>query len=77
VFSGTLEEHIPVDIRRVNLDTSDDTQRPRSANGSPCTRDKIANVKQAIQPQARQSPVIIEVEPSPLRFYEVNYQPKS
>ena len=71
------EEHIPFDIADVSLDyqitgrTHDALQVLMTA----CKRDKIANVKQAIQLAGKQ-PVIIDVDAFALQnCYEVNYRP--
>lgn len=71
------EEHIPFDIADVSLDyeitgrTHDALQVLMAA----CKRDKIANVKQAIQLAGKQ-PAIIDVDAFALQnCYEVNYQP--
>ncbi|HEY0319410.1 MAG TPA: type IV pilus assembly protein PilM [Pyrinomonadaceae bacterium] len=71
------EEHIPFDIADVSLDyqitgrTHDALQILMAA----CKRDKIANVKQAIQLAGKQ-PAIIDVDAFALQnCYEINYQP--
>src|ERR671929_473723 len=71
------EEHIPFDIADVSLDyqitgrTHDALQVLMAA----CKRDKIANIKQAIQLAGKQ-PAIIDVDAFALQnCYEVNYQP--
>lgn len=71
------EEHIPFDIADVSLDyqitgrTHDALQVLMAA----CKRDKIANIKQAIQLAGKQ-PVVIDVDAFALQnCYEVNYQP--
>ncbi len=71
------EEHIPFDIADVSLDyqitgrTHDALQVLMAA----CKRDKIANVKQAIQLAGKQ-PVVIDVDAFALQnCYEVNYRP--
>ncbi|HUE81475.1 MAG TPA: type IV pilus assembly protein PilM [Pyrinomonadaceae bacterium] len=77
-FSWHAEEHISFDIADVNLDyqvtgNTADTLRILMAA---CKRDKISNVKQAIQLAGKQ-PVIIDVDAFALQnCYEVNYQPK-
>ena len=69
------EEHIPFDIADVSLDyqitgTSPDALHVLMAA---CKRDKIANVKQAIQLAGKQ-PAIIDVDAFALQnCYEVNY----
>lgn len=71
------EEHIPFDIADVSLDyqitgrTHDALQVLMAA----CKRDKIANIKQAIQLAGKQ-PAIIDVDAFALQnCYEINYQP--
>ena len=71
------EEHIPFDISDVSMDyqvtgsSSDALQVLMAA----CKRDKIANVKQAIQLAGKQ-PAIIDVDTFALQnCYEANYQP--
>ncbi len=72
------EEHIPFDIADVNLDyqitgTSADALHVLMAA---CKRDKIANVKQAIQLAGKQ-PAIIDVDAFALQnCYEINYAPQ-
>ena len=72
------EEHIPFDIADVSLDyqitgTSSETLQVLMAA---CKRDKIANVKQAIQLSGKQ-PAIIDVDAVALQnCYEVNYEPQ-
>jgi type IV pilus assembly protein PilM len=72
------EEHIPYDLADVSLDyqvtaeTSDSTHVLIAA----CKRERIDNVKQAIQLSGRQ-PVVIDVDTFALQnCYEVNYQPR-
>ena len=71
------EEHIPFDIADVSLDyqitgTQADALQVLMAA---CKRDKIANVKQAIQLSGKQ-PAIIDVDAFALQnCYEVNYDP--
>jgi type IV pilus assembly protein PilM len=71
------EEHIPYDLADVSLDyhiteeNSDATQVLIAA----CKREKIDNIKQAIQLSGKQ-PIIIDVDTFALQnCYEVNYQP--
>jgi type IV pilus assembly protein PilM len=72
------EEHIPFDINDVSLDyqvtgSSADALHVLMAA---CKRDKVANVKQAIQLAGKQ-PAIIDVDAFALQnCYEVNYQPQ-
>src|SRR6266704_89270 len=78
-FAWHAEEHIPFDISDVNLDyhvtgTSDDAIHVLMAA---CKRDKIANVKQAIQLAGKQ-PAIIDVDAFALQnCYELNYDPQA
>jgi type IV pilus assembly protein PilM len=71
------EEHIPFEIADVSLDfqitgTQADALQVLLAA---CKRDKIANVKQAIQLAGKQ-PAVIDVDAFALQnCYEVNYQP--
>src|SRR5258708_9968205 len=77
-FAWHAEEHIPFDISDVNLDyhvtgTSSDAIHVLMAA---CKRDKIANVKQAIQ-LAGTKPPIIDVDAFALQnCYELNYDPQ-
>src|SRR5438876_1220463 len=77
-FAWHAEEHIPFDISDVNLDyhvtgTSADAIHVLMAA---CKRDKIANVKQAIQLAGKQ-PAIIDVDAFALQnCYELNYDPQ-
>ena len=71
------EEHIPYDLSDVSLDyqitenTSDSTQVLIAA----CKRERIDNIRQAIQLAGKQ-PVAIDVDTFALQnCYEVNYQP--
>jgi type IV pilus assembly protein PilM len=77
-FSWHAEEHIPFDISDVNLDyqitgnASDALQVLLAA----CKRDKIANLKQAIQLAGKQ-PAVIDVDAFALQnCYELNYEPQ-
>ena len=78
-FAWHAEEHIPFDISDVNLDyhvtgTSTDAIHVLMAA---CKRDKIANVKQAIQLAGKQ-PAIIDVDAFALQnCYELNYDPQA
>ena len=72
------EEHIPFDIADVSLDYQITGTSPESLQVlmAACKRDKIANVKQAIQLSGKQ-PAIIDVDAFALQnCYEVNYQPQ-
>ncbi len=71
------EEHIPYDLAEVSLDyqvtgeSSDSTHVLIAA----CKRERIDNIKQAIQLAGKQ-PVVIDVDTFALQnCYEVNYQP--
>jgi type IV pilus assembly protein PilM len=71
------EEHIPYDLADVSLDyqvtaeTADSTHVLIAA----CKRERIDNIKQAIQLAGR-TPVVIDVDTFALQnCYEVNYQP--
>lgn len=73
------EEHIPYDLADVSLDyqvtgeTDDSTQVLIAA----CKRERIDNIKQAIQ-LAGKTPVVIDVDTFALQnCYEVNYQPSN
>jgi type IV pilus assembly protein PilM len=71
------EEHIPFDISDVSLDYQVTGSSPDALQVlmAACKRDKIANVKQAIQLAGKQ-PTIIDVDAFALQnCYEVNYQP--
>jgi type IV pilus assembly protein PilM len=71
------EEHIPFDIADVSLDYQIIGNSPDALHilMAACKRDKIANVKQAIQ-LAGKLPAIIDVDAFALQnCYEVNYQP--
>jgi type IV pilus assembly protein PilM len=78
-FAWHAEEHIPFDISDVNLDyhvtgTSADAIHVLMAA---CKRDKIANVRQAIQLAGKQ-PAIIDVDAFALQnCYELNYDPQA
>jgi type IV pilus assembly protein PilM len=77
-FAWHAEEHIPFDISDVNLDyhvtgSSSDAIHVLLAA---CKRDKIANLKQAIQLAGKQ-PVVIDVDAFALQnCYELNYDPQ-
>lgn len=76
-FSWHAEEHIPFDIADVSLDyqvtgSGEDALHVLMAA---CKRERVANVKQAIQLAGKQ-PAIIDVDAFALQnCYEVNYQP--
>ena len=77
-FAWHAEEHIPFDISDVNLDyhvmnRSDDAIHVLLAA---CKRDKVANLKQAIQLAGKQ-PSVVEVDAFALQnCYELNYDPQ-
>src|SRR5215216_2608751 len=71
------EEHIPFDISDVSLDYQVTGSSPDALHVlmAACKRDKIANVKQAIQLAGKQ-PAVIDVDAFALQnCYEINYQP--
>jgi type IV pilus assembly protein PilM len=78
-FAWHAEEHIPFDISDVNLDyhvtgSSADAIHVLMAA---CKRDKIANIKQAIQLAGKQ-PAVIDVDAFALQnCYELNYDPQA
>ncbi len=71
------EEHIPYDLSDVSLDyqvTAEDAEVTQVLIAA-CKRERIDNIKQAIQLAGKQ-PVIIDVDTFALQnCYEVNYQP--
>lgn len=77
-FAWHAEEHIPFDISDVNLDyhvmnRSDDAINVLLAA---CKRDKVANLKQAIQLAGKQ-PSVVDVDAFALQnCYELNYDPQ-
>lgn len=77
-FAWHAEEHIPFDIADVTLDyhvtgTTDDAIHVLMAA---CKRDKVANLRQAIQLAGKQ-PAIIDVDAFALQnCYELNYDPQ-
>jgi type IV pilus assembly protein PilM len=77
-FAWHAEEHIPFDITDVNLDYHV-TARSNDAIHvlmAACKRDKVANLKQAIQLAGKQ-PAVIDVDAFALQnCYELNYEPK-
>src|SRR3989454_7972550 len=77
-FSWHAEEHIPFDISDVNLDyqvTSSSSDALHVLLAA-CKRDKIANLKQAIQLAGKQ-PAVIDVDAFALQnCYELNYDPQ-
>jgi type IV pilus assembly protein PilM len=77
-FAWHAEEHIPFDITDVTLDyhvtgSTDDAIHVLMAA---CKRDKVANLKQAIQLAGKQ-PSVIDVDAFALQnCYELNYDPQ-
>jgi type IV pilus assembly protein PilM len=77
-FAWHAEEHIPFDISDVNLDyhvmnRADDAIHVLLAA---CKRDKVANLKQAIQLAGKQ-PMVVDVDAFALQnCYELNYDPQ-
>jgi type IV pilus assembly protein PilM len=71
------EEHIPYDLSDVNLDyqvTAEDAEVTQVLIAA-CKRERIDNMKQAVQ-LAGKTPVVIDVDTFALQnCYEVNYQP--
>lgn len=71
------EEHIPYDLSDVSLDYQVTAETPEATNVliAACKRERIENIKQAIQ-LAGKTPVVIDVDTFALQnCYEVNYQP--
>ncbi len=71
------EEHIPYDLADVCLDyqITSETQESTNVLIAACKRERIDNIKQAIQ-LAGKTPFIIDVDTFALQnCYEVNYQP--
>ena len=71
------EEHIPYDLADVSLDYQVTAETPESTHVliAACKRERIDNIRQAIQ-LAGKTPVIIDVDTFALQnCYEVNYQP--
>ncbi len=71
------EEHIPYDLADVSLDYQVTGETDESTNVliAACKRERIDNIKQAIQ-LAGKSPVVIDVDTFALQnCYEVNYKP--
>jgi type IV pilus assembly protein PilM len=76
-FAWHAEEHIPFDISDVNLDyhVTDSTDEAIHVLMAACKRDKVANLKQAIQLAGKQ-PAVIDVDAFALQnCYELNYDP--
>jgi type IV pilus assembly protein PilM len=77
-FAWHAEEHIPFDISDVNLDyhVTDSTDEAIHVLMAACKRDKVANLKQAIQLAGKQ-PTVIDVDAFALQnCYELNYDPQ-
>lgn len=71
------EEHIPYDLADVSLDYQVTAETPDSTHVliAACKRERIDNIKQAIQ-LAGKTPVVIDVDTFALQnCYEVNYNP--
>jgi len=78
-FSWHAEEHIPFDISDVSLDYQITGQTPDALHVlmAACKRDKVANLKQALQ-LASMQPTVIDVDAFALQnCYEVNYNPQA
>jgi type IV pilus assembly protein PilM len=78
-FAWHAEEHIPFDISDVNLDYHVTGSSPDAIHVllAACKRDKIANLKQAIQLAGKQ-PAVIDVDAFALQnCYELNYAPQA
>lgn len=77
-FAWHAEEHIPFDISDVNLDyhVMDRSGDAIHVLMAACKRDKVANLKQAIQLAGKQ-PAVIDVDAFALQnCYELNYDPQ-
>src|ERR1043165_2632574 len=71
------EEHIPYDLADVSLDYQVTAETPESTNVliAACKKERIDNIKQAIQ-LAGKTPVVIDVDTFALQnCYEINYNP--
>ncbi len=71
------EEHIPYDLSEVTLDYQVTSETPEATHVliAACKRERIDNMKQAIQLAGKQ-PVVIDVDTFALQnCYEINYQP--
>ena len=71
------EEHIPYDLADVSLDYHVTEETPDATHVliAACKRERIDNIKQAIQLSGKQ-PVVIDVDTFALQnCYEINYQP--
>src|SRR5262245_46858393 len=74
-FAWHAEEHIPFDISDVNLDyhVTDSSAEAIHVLMAACKRDKVSNLKQAIQLAGKQ-PAVIDVDAFALQnCYELNY----
>ena len=72
------EEHIPYDLADVSLDYHVTEESPEAVSVmiAACKRERIDNLKQAIQLAGKQ-PVVVDVDTFALQnCYEVNYQPQ-
>src|SRR5438067_4094155 len=77
-FAWHAEEHIPFDISDVNLDyhVTESKEDAIHVLMAACKRDKVANLKQAIQLAGKQ-PAVIDVDAFALQnCYELNYDPQ-
>ncbi len=73
------EEHIPYDLSEVSLDYHITSEDEESTNVmiAACKRERLDNIKQAIQLSGK-NPVVIDVDTFALQnCYEVNYQPEA
>ncbi len=73
------EEHIPYDLSEVSLDYHITSEDDESTNVmiAACKRERLDNIKQAIQLSGK-NPVVIDVDTFALQnCYEVNYQPEA
>lgn len=72
------EEHIPYDLSEVSLDyhVTDENVESTGVMIAACKKERLNNIKQAIQLAGKQ-PVVIDVDTFALQnCYEVNYQPE-
>jgi len=77
-FAWHAEEHIPFDISDVTLDyhVTESKEDAIHVLMAACKRDKVANLKQAIQLAGKQ-PAVIDVDAFALQnCYELNYAPQ-
>ena len=78
-FAWHAEEHIPFDISDVNLDyhVMDRSSDAIHVLMAACKRDKVSNLKQAIQLAGKQ-PALVDVDAFALQnCYELNYDPQA